>query len=228
MKIRVLPGLLAVFLGYGGLASAQQTPAPTQARIRFVFENPKLQPASYVLDINEDGTGHFRSQAGSAGTTDPEGITSQGMETDIKINEPLRSFLFKTARSHNFFDVACESTKTKVAFTGKKALQYVGPDGDGACTFNWSHDQQLMRLSDELIAVAFTLEEGRRLAVEHEHNRLSLDAELEELQDAIKGGRARQIQNIAPQLESIASDEQVMERARSRARQLLGSEDKSS
>jgi hypothetical protein len=79
-----------------------------------------------------------------------------------------------------------------------------------------------MKLSDDLIAVAYALEVGRRLAVEHEHDRLSLDAELEELDDAVKGGRAQQIQNIAPQLETIASDEQVLSRARARARQLLG------
>lgn len=207
------------------VAAAQQS---NTARIRFVFENSKLQPASYVLDINEDGSGHFKSEPGSAAAGDPEGITPQAQTADIKIAEPLLSALFKTARSHNFFGVACDSAKSKVAFTGKKTLQYTGPDGNGSCTFNWSHDQQIMKVADDLIAVAFTLEEGRRLAVEHDHNRLGLDAELAELQEAVKGGRAQQIQNIAPQLEAIASDEKVMERARLRARQLLGSGSKSS
>ncbi|QNI34121.1 hypothetical protein H7849_09555 [Alloacidobacterium dinghuense] len=208
------------------MAVAQQQ--ATTAHIRFVFENPKLQPGSYVLDINEDGTGHFKSEPGSEASPDAEGIAPQGVNTDIKIEEPLRNSLFKTARSHNHFDVACESTKSKVAFTGKKVLQYNGPDGQGSCTFNWSHDQQLMKVVDDLIAVAFTLEEGRRLAVEHEHNRLGLDAELAELQDAMKAGRAQQIQNISPQLEAIAADESVMQRARLRARQLLAGDVKPS
>lgn len=198
----------------------------TSARIRFIFENPKLQPANYVLDVHEDGTGHFHAEPGKAAAAATDEITAQPLDTDIRIDEPLRGFLFKTARSHNFFGVACESTKSRVAFTGKKALQYVGPDGNGSCTFNWSHDQQLMKLTDDLIAVAFTLEEGRRLTLEHEHDRLSLDAELEALQDAVKGGRAQQIQNIAPQLQAIADDEKVLERARNRARQLLGSDGK--
>jgi hypothetical protein len=215
-----------VFLCFGGTLAVAAQQANT-ARIRFVFENPKLQPANYVLDINEDGTGHFHSEPGNAAAQDSEGIAPQVMNTDIKIGEPLRSILFKTARSHNYFDVACESTKSKVAFTGKKALQYIGPDGDGSCTFNWSRDPQLMKVVDDLIAVAFTLEEGRRLTVEHEHNRLGLDAELEQLQEAVKAGRAQQIQNIAPQLEAIAADEKVLERARFRARQLLGSDGKS-
>jgi hypothetical protein len=203
--------------------AAQQA---TTAHIRFVFENPKLQPASYVLDINEDGTGHFHSDPGSTVMGDAEGITPQPLTTDIRIDEPLRTALFKTARSHNYFAVACESTKSKVAFTGTKALQYTGPDGDGSCTFNWSRDPQIMKAADDLIAVAYTLEVGRRLVLEHEHNRLGLDTELEELQDAVKGGRAQQVHNIAPQLQSIASDEKVLERARLRARQLLASDGK--
>ncbi|WP_158748891.1 hypothetical protein [Acidobacterium sp. S8] len=209
------------FFGLAGSALIVGAQSKT-ARIRFVFDNPNLQPASYVIDIGEDGTGHFKSQPGNAPPPDAEGVMPQPFSSDIKIEEPLRSLLFKTARSHNYFNVACESTKVKVAFTGKKALQYAGSDGDGACTFNWSRDQQIMKISDDLIAVAFTLEEGRRLTVEHEHSRLSLDAELESLQDAVKAGRAQQVQNIAPQLQAIIADEQVMERARSRARQLLG------
>ena len=218
---------ILVILCFAGFLSgvAQQT---NPAHIRFTFENPKLQPASYVIDINEDGSGHFHSEAGSADSSDPEGIAAQAVNMDIKIDEPLLSELFKTARSHSYFAVACESAKSKVAFTGKKALQYTGPDGNGSCTFNWSRDQQIMKMADDLIAVAFTVEEGRRLAVEHEHDRLGLDAELEELQEAVKGNRAQQIQNIAPQLEAIASDEKVMERARLRARQLLAGGGKSS
>src|SRR5579884_2314692 len=194
MKKRML-----AFMAIGITAIAFAQDNHQKARIRFIFENPKLQPSTYVMDIYEDGTGHFKSQPGGAAVSDAEGIAVQPLDTDIRIENPLLGVLFKTARSHNFFDVACESTKSKVAFTGKKALQYTGPDGEGSCTFNWSHDQQLMKVVDDLIAVAFTLEEGRRLAVEHEHSRLSLDAELEELQDAAKAGRAQQIQNIAPQ-----------------------------
>src|SRR5277367_5255069 len=159
---RVWSGL--VLLCFAGALAASAQPANT-ASIRFVFENPKLQPASYVLDINEDGTGHFHSEPGSAVLSDAESITPQAVNIDIKISEPLRSTLFKTARSHNHFAVACESAKSKIAFTGKKTLQYTGPDGDGSCTFNWSHDQQLMKVVDDLIAVAFTIEEGRRLSV---------------------------------------------------------------
>jgi hypothetical protein len=138
----------------------------------------------------------------------------------------LLSF-FQAARSHSFFTIPCEAPKSHVAFTGKKTISYAGPDGHGECTFNWSRDQSLNQLADDLMAIAYTIEEGRRLATEHVHSRLSLDAELEALQDAVKGRRALEIENISAELESIASDEAVMNRARNRARALLiGSDSK--
>ena len=70
-------------------------------------------------------------------------------------------------------------------------------------------------------SIAFTLEEGRRLAVEHKHDRLALDAELGELLDAVKEGRALEVQSIQPVLQEIAEDDAVLERARQRAKKLL-------
>ena len=115
----------------------------------------------------------------------------------------------------------CEAPGSHVAFTGKKTVSYTGPDGHGECTYNWSRDQQLNQLADDLMAIAYTIDEGRRLATEHVHSRLSLDAELEALQDAAKDRRALEIENISSELESIANDEAVMNRARNRARALL-------
>src|SRR5579883_1810698 len=215
---KILLAILAV--GCTVLAFAQES--PQKARIRFIFENPKLQPSTYVMDVYEDGSGHFQSKTGTAAVSDTEGITAQPLNEDIKIKDPLLSQLFKIARSHNFFDVACESTKSKVAFTGKKALMYTGPDGDGSCTFNWSRDQQIMKIADDLIATAYTLQVGQRLSLEHEHNRLGLDSELESLEQAVKQGQAEQIQKFPPKLQSIADDSGVMGRAGTGARKFLG------
>ena len=72
-----------------------------------------------------------------------------------------------------------------------------------------------------MIGLAATLEEGRRLAVEHEHGRLALDAELETLATMITDGQATELQNISPILTTIAADDAVMLRARRRAQHLL-------
>ncbi len=221
--------MLAAFASLAlGLA---QTSAPAAATptIVFQFENPQLQPASYSIEIHADGSGRYQSAPASPAPGVPisadtaADIAPTPIDRAITIGQPLRSQLFSAARGHHFFATACEAAKMHVAFTGKKTLSYSGPDGQGACTFNYSKDDQLNRLADQLEAVAFTLEEGQKLAQQHEHSRLALDAEMETLAESSKAGRALEIQNIAPQLQSIADDEQVLDRARKRARALLGS-----
>lgn len=208
-----------------------QTPAAASASPTavFQFEDPQLQPSFYVLEVHEDGSGHYKStpsvpDPGTTVPSDPIGdITSQPADRDIRIGDPLRAQLFAAARSHRFFAVTCEAPKSHVAFTGKKTLSYSGADGKGSCTYNYSRDEELNRLADQMEAVAFTLEEGQRLTLQHQHSRLALDAELETLEDAAKSGRALEIGNIAPQLQSIVEDETVMLRARKRAKGLLDS-----
>ena len=189
-----------------------------RAEIHFAVENPKLEPASYSLDVFEDGTGRYTARY----TTSADGVTPfPPVDRPIHIHDPLLSRMFDVARTHQFFAIECEAPHNHVAFTGKKTLAYTGPDGKGSCTFNYSHDSVLNQLAMDLMSVAFTLEEGTLLASEHLHDRLSLDAELEALQNAAQEQRALELGNIAPELESIANDDAVMSRARMRARELL-------
>lgn len=198
--------IVALVFFLAGAAFAQKT-----AQIRFTLENQKVQPTAYTLVINEDGTGTYTD-------ADP-GSGSQAQA--IHIHDPLLSELFATARAHKLFATDCDSAQRNVAFTGKKQFMYNGPEGSGSCTFNYSHQKALNEAAGDLMNVAFTLEEGARLASERVHDRLALDAELEALQDAVQQHRALEIGNIAPVLESIANDDAVMERARFRAHKLL-------
>jgi hypothetical protein len=189
--------------------------------IRFSFEHAQLDPAAYTLVVKEDGSGHYQSTPGPASASGGDGFASAPHQQDIVVRDPLLESFFRTARSHHYFATECEAPDSHVAFTGKKTVAYSGADGHGECTFNWSRDQQLNQLADSLMAVAFTIYIGNRLAIEHTHSRLSLDAELQGLQDAVKDHRAVEIENIAPELQSIAADPAVMNRARNRARALL-------
>ncbi len=202
-------------------SSGNVQPAAASPEIRFSFEHAQLDPATYSLVVREDGSGHYESTPGPVSGPATDGIASAPHQRDIVIRDPLLESLFKTARSHHFFAIECEAPDSHVAFTGKKTLAYSGPDGHGECTFNWSRDQQLNQLADSMMAVAFTIHEGSRLAIEHVHSRLALDAELEQLENAAKDHRALEIENIAPELQSIAADPAVMNRARNRARALL-------
>jgi hypothetical protein len=205
--------VLSLFLA--GSAFAQTPALPSgPAHVRFSVENLKFGPPAYSLDIREDGTGSYSASPGG----DPPFPTVQ---RSIQVHNPLLSRLFQAAREHHFFAIDCEAAHDHVAFTGKKTLAYAGPDGAGSCTFNYSHDQSLNQIAADMMAVAATLEFGRRLDSEHLHDRLSLDAELESLQEAVQNRQAIEIGNIASDLESIAGDGAVMNRARARARSLL-------
>jgi len=202
-----------------GTAHCQlQKPPAVLAHVRFTVENPQLEPVFYSMDVFESGMGRYMAHY----TMSQEGDTPfQPVDRPIRIHDPLLSRMFDAARTHHFFAIECEAPHSHVAFTGKKTFAYTGSDGKGSCTFNYSRDQSLNQLAADLMSVAFTLEEGARLTSEHLHDRLSLDGELEALQSAAQEHRALELGNIAPELESIANDDAVMNRARMRARELL-------
>jgi hypothetical protein len=206
--------IVLIILAAGSLA------AQAPAHIVFTFDHPQLQPAHYTITIDETGAGRFTSQPGAVSDSS-DGVFPTPVDRPILLNDSLRADLFRYARDHSFFATHCASAQTNLAFTGNKTLAYTGPDGSGSCTFVWPGDPALQRIADQLGAVAFTIEEGRRLDVEVRHDRLGLDAELETLQDAVKDRRASDLPNIADELHAIAENRQVMDRARKRALALL-------
>jgi len=201
-----------------GTATAQNAALPaSKTHIRFTVADPQLEPAEYSLEIYEDGTGSYTASY----TASKNDSAAAPVDRVIHVHEPLVSHLFATARAHHFFAVECQASHSHVAFTGNKTFAYTGADGAGSCSFNYSRDQAINQIASDLVAVAYTLEVGTRLASEHRYDRLSLDGELGALQEAVQERRALELGNIASELESIANDDAVMARARERARALL-------
>ena len=218
--------LAAGFLAVSASSAHAQAPSPapvpaSTASIMFDFANPALTPAVWHLDFDANGLGHYHSQPSDTSAPDARGAAPQPFDQQIEVSLGVREQLLGIARSHHFFAIPCESKKNKVAFTGKKTASYSGPEGQGQCTYNWSPDEQLMKLANACLAISFTLEEGRKLRLEYLHDRLSLDAELETLATSVKEGSAIELENIAPELRAIASDPAVMKRAQARAAALL-------
>src|SRR6185437_3785189 len=181
--------ITAIFLGLilAGSACAQGESIQTQrAHVRFTVKDAQVQPAVYSLEIYEDGSGNFTASY-MASTSDAAG---QHVDEAIHIHGPLLEQLFRTARAHHFFAFECEDSRRRVAYSGMKTMAYTGPDGAGSCTFNYSRDQWLNQISDELIGVSCTLEFGVRLKQEHQYDRLALDGELASLEDAVRDRRA--------------------------------------
>jgi hypothetical protein len=188
------------------------------SEIRFSYENPKLEPHQYVITVDEDGTGHYRSESTPA--TNGQDIGSESQDRSIHISKAVRTSMFAAAGKTKFF-ANCEDGGKNIAFQGNKTLQYEGPQGKGSCQYNWSKNPQIQKLTDQFAAIAATLEEGSKLERRYAHGRLSLDTEMEILTQLVQEGRAIELENIAPILQKLATDEAVLQRVQRRAQALL-------
>ncbi|HLI77245.1 MAG TPA: hypothetical protein VKV02_09895, partial [Acidobacteriaceae bacterium] len=87
--------------------------------------------------------------------------------------------------------------------------------------YNYSDDDRVNDATTAFEAVAETLQYGDRLAAKLRFDRLGLDTEVDGLQAAVTEGRALEVGNIAPILQTISDDERVMDRVRRKAARLL-------
>jgi hypothetical protein len=191
------------------------------AQIRFTYENPKLQPPKFAMTVSEDGNGHFRSEPGGPPPADGQSMPTEAQDRPIHVSRAVRESMFAAARKSKLFAIACDDGGKNIAYQGTKTLAYEGPEGQGSCTYNWSKMSQIDKLTDQFEAIAATLDEGSKLQRQYEHGRLSLDSELEVLDQMVREGRAIEVENIAPILQTIAGDDAVLQRVQRRARALL-------
>jgi hypothetical protein len=204
-----------------GGKSLLQEPAPAMATVQAEYTNPGLTPSHWVMTIHPDGSGQFDSDGMAVTTgTAMHGIEAWDVHRPIQLSEGFLSQVFATARDRKLFAFPCES-HMKVAFQGTKRLSYSGPEGSGACEFNYSKDKQIESLGTSLVAVGSTILSGARMEKLLQHDRLGLDAELDALVGALHDGNAMEVGTISETLTRIAADEQVMDRARKKARLLL-------
>ncbi len=213
LPLVIAPGAYpAAGLGRDGSAVAQ---------IRFTYDNPKLQPPKYALTVGEDGNGHFRSEPGGPPPADGQSMPTEALDRPIHVSKVVRESMFAAARKSKLFAITCEDGGKNIAYQGTKTLAYEGPEGQGSCTYNWSKLSQIDKLTDQFEAIAATLDEGSKLQRQYEHGRLSLDTELELLDQMVRDGRAIEVENIAPILRTLAGDDAVLQRVQRRARALL-------
>ncbi len=116
----------------------------------------------------------------------------------------------------------CETHNKNIAKTGVKVMRYSGAGREAQCTFNFSDDDRVNEAATAFEGLAETLQFGDRLRTKLRFDRLGLDGELDALQTAVTEGRASELGNIAPVLQSIVEEERVMDRVRRKAERLLG------
>lgn len=209
--------LASIAVACGVIAEGQSAP---QAAVAAEFTNPGLIPSHWTLTLHRDGSGHFRSDRGTAKASEAVEMDAPDVDREFKVSPEFATQVFKAAWEHQWFNEPCES-HMKVAFQGWKKISYVGPEGKGSCTFNYSKDKDIQSLGDMLLGVAQTLIEGARLESLLQHDRLGLDREMEYVSEAVKDGRMRQMGAIREILERLEGDPAVLDRVRRRARMLL-------
>lgn len=204
-------------------ASAVDAPAAKQAEVSFQFDRPGLAVPRFTLRLRENGTGSYQAdQAEIAATANSmRGQAAQHIEHPINVSRETVAKIFKAARAANYFNIECASKAKNIADTGKKTLSYAGPDGSGSCLYNYSESKPVDTLTNTFLAIAYTIEEGRRLDFLHRYDRLGLDAEMISFAGEVEAGRALELGTISPTLAVIADDTAVIQRVRLRAQKML-------
>ena len=205
--------------------SASSTPIPTSALIRFQFDRPGLPVPHFRLEIREDGQGTYHAEpaptpasTGARVSLDPP---AKVVDQTFQIAPALTGRIFHEARDAHQFRIPCASRAKNIADTGAKTLTYEGPDGASACTYNYTEKKEIAALTDTFLALGTTLDEGRRLDFMHRYDRLGLDAEVGQFEHTVADGRALGLSAIAPTLQALVDDGDLMQRVRQRAAKLL-------
>ena len=226
---RVVLGCVLAVCSAVAFAAVQSAPpaadasATKQAEVSLQFDRTGLPVPRFTLGIREDGTGRYQAdQAETPATANSmRGQAAQHIDRPINLTRGTVAKIFKAARAANHFHIDCASKAKNIADTGKKILSYGGSDGSGSCTYNYSENKNIDTLTNAFLAIAFTLDEGRRLEFLHRYDRLGLDAEMITLSQEAEAGRALELGTIAPALAAIADDTALIQRVRLRAQKML-------
>ena len=228
--MKIFPGIALLLLFAQSNPAQQSQPPAAAATLTFHFERPGLPVPEYTFTLHPDGTATYTAQYAPApqqtsryGGVDASAVVAAPERVDlpIQLSGATTARLFENARTVGYFQHPCEAKAKNIANTGKKVLSYTGPDGSGTCTYNYTENKLISGLTDTFFGIAYTLDEGHTLAASHRFDHLGLDAEMIQLTEAVKEGRALEVGAIAPTLRSIAEDPQLLDRVRARATQLL-------
>jgi hypothetical protein len=212
------------------LSLAAQTASPPAdpsvskpAEVSFQFDRTGLPVPRFTLRLREDGAGSYQADQAEIGATatSMRGQAAQHIDRPIRLSSGTVAKIFKAARAADRFNVECASKLKNIADTGKKTLSYTGADGSGSCVYNYSENKSVDTLTNAFLAIAFTIDEGRRLEFLHRYDRLGLDAEMITFSQELDAGRALELGTISPVLAAIADDTALIQRVRLKAQKML-------
>lgn len=174
----------------------------------------EADPQFFQIDVRSDCRAAYASRVQSK--SEPEVV-------HFTMPQPDCGRIFTLARQAHYFNGQFDYRRHKIAQTGAKTIAYRDDIRDYKTSFNWSQNQFIESLTDICESVSRTLESGRKLRSDVEHQPLALDGDLKLLQSEVARGEARDLSLMAPVLQQIAGDQSVMHIAQQRARSLLAS-----
>ncbi len=207
----------------GAAGSSAAAKPGSQPTVTYQFDRTGLPVPRFTLVVREDGTGTYHAEEVERRSADSvvQQVSLKEVDRPLTVSAETTAKIFATARALNYFNLFCGTKAKNIADTGKKTLTYAGADGAGSCQYNYSDDKSVTALTEIFYAIAYTMDVGRRLDFERRFDRLGLDAELISLEKSVTEKNAMELGTIAPTLQRIAGDNEVMQRVRIRATKLL-------
>lgn len=185
-------------------------------------------PAAYSLVASYDRPGlqtpHWQITVPVRGAATYVGKPNKGIdpgEVSFRLSDAGRAKLGALLNRSKGMQ-PCETKSKNLANMGMKDLTYTPAAGAEAhCAFNYTDNKPLGEALDYLLALAGTVQAGLELDRLHRFDRLGLDPVMVRLADDAKSGHAVELGAIRPTLQSLISDDALLDRVRTRAQQLL-------
>lgn len=209
MRLGVL-GVVAALIGVQA-GVAQQAAAPFT--LVASYDREGLPVPQWTIHIAPDASVDYTSHHAAPGVADV----------------PVRFMLSSTGQAKlgrwlaDSRDLSpCETKSKGLARMGMKTLTYTPSTGVSVtCAYNFSDNKPMMQAMEYLTQTSATIETGMTIDRLHRYDRLGLDPVLMRLAADAKEGKAQELAAIRSALESLVTDDAVLERVRLRAAQLL-------
>jgi hypothetical protein len=225
-------GVIFILVLSAALCAQAPTSTPAKEVVFFSFHNAKLEPPDYTFQLSRDCTATYTAKPGEQESKTNEDADSepdreaqeareQGERREVRISDGTCNSIFDTAKGLGYFKGDFEFRKHKVAYSGDRTLGYFAPGVSNKTQFTWSENPRIQQLSVIFEGISATLEAEPKLKHLRRYDRLGLNEALKGLEGQAAKGWLRELQLIAPELQSIANDGQIMNIARERARHLL-------
>jgi hypothetical protein len=198
---------------------------PVKARaasptVSYEQDFPGSDPEHYTITVSNDGHSSYKSD-GKLGEQGP-GVEE---EFNFVLSPGTTQQVFDLAKRAHYFEGKIDSKK-KVASTGTKILIYHDGTQENKATFNYSTVAGVQALTQLFQGLSSTLEFGRRLQYYYRHQKLGLNEELTNMQDAQADKQLGDIAPVVPILNEIAKDPTVINVARSKALRIVAANGK--